>query len=160
MSDKITNIITALQDLKQELNKANEYNYEDIIIPHLQEKCSSFEWTYDAGISKLVILIKGESQVIKIPFHSFVDHDRFCEDLEDWEEEKGPKPEESDYLYEFENAIIKQSDFDLKGNDYCELECGIYKLAIQEKLNQYFAEETWYTDIGDTCIYLQQKIRA
>ena len=164
MSEKIQAIINSLQKHQKILPTLYEDNYSKII-SLLKEDCSSFEWTYDAGISKFVILIRGEPFVIKVPFHLLFDKDVYESDLEYWErgeEEDFPKPIEEDYIHSFENAMNYHLEdalgTEFKGDDYCEIECSVYQAAENEGLAQYFAPTEWQDQAGETSIYIQLRV--
>lgn len=167
MTEKVSRMIKALQDLSAELLCATEEDYIDKIIPYLEQECNDFEWSYDAGISKFVIIIRGEDQVIKVPFHQLFEAEDYDADLSYYNSGEAPEdmeePKEENYYHSFYEAcnikLINEDDLlEFKGDDYCEVECALYLKADEENLGQYFASETWVADAGDTCIYLQQRV--
>ena len=66
---------------------SEDFNCEEVesmIGDTLIEAQVPFEWSIDYGISKAVILIKGESFVIKMPFFKLYDDAVLCEERECW----------------------------------------------------------------------------
>lgn len=168
--NKIDRIIEALHNNACNLDtELHEHNYADIIIPDLRHDCSDFEWSYDAGVSKFVILIRGEDLVIKIPFyHHFYEDDYYSDlsywdNLDDEEQRDMTEPLEENYIYEFQSASNDVLEKDLgvtfgASHDYCQLECAVYEAACLAGIEQYFAKTEWYAEVGGRDIYLQQRV--
>jgi len=114
----------------------------------------------DSGISKLVILIKGEDKVIKIPYSMLFDEESYNDDCSYWdsgENENAEEPFPEDYLQKFFCACSDEIETSNEW-DYCALECAIYKQAEAEDLAQYFAKEELYAMIKDYPVYVQQRV--
>lgn len=123
----------------------------------LQDANLPFEFSIDSGISKAVILIKGASFVIKIPFFKYYDGDDYWTAQEEEEEEI----DESRFYYDLEGAsninLGEGVEPAIPDWDYCRLESVIYQLALEEGLGAYFAEEGYLGTIDNTPIYYQTR---
>ena len=65
------------------LSNLNEWNYEDRVIKPLKHN-GHFDFSYSAGVTKVVLLLPGQSYVIKIPFSCLDDEnpdDAYCSDF-------------------------------------------------------------------------------
>ena len=117
----------------------------------------------DSGVSKLVLLIKDESHVMKIPYMKRFDEDMYDQayadytEADDRGEEVGRAPVIEDFCFPFQSARI--DIIDTSNNwDYCALECAIYEEAHNRGLAQYFAEEVFFGEIGDHPVYIQKRV--
>ena len=114
-----------------------------------------FEFSIDSGISKAVILIKGEPFVIKIPFFKYYDDDDY------WVEEEEEEIDEDRFYYDLEGAsninLGEGIEPAIPDWDYCRLESVIYQLALEEGLGAYFAEEGYLGTIDNTPVYYQTR---
>lgn len=75
----------AISHIDEKFNSEERDIYLDSQLENAQ---LPFEYSVDSGISKAVILIKGESFVIKIPFYKIYEEDYFSDNLAAWENEK------------------------------------------------------------------------
>ena len=141
-----------------------------------------FELSFDSGITKLVLLIKGEPYVIKIPYSCYFNDDGYMDACRDWEEEMDDElscaksdeekeeifaryrecePADSDFYDHFEGAWCSAIDFipTCSNNtwDYCALETAIYQEAVERGLGAYFAEEGLLGFIDDHPVYYQTR---
>lgn len=154
-------MVAALQTLETELQEACDVNFTSLIIPHLRRICNDFVWTYDAGLSKMVIIISGEDEVIKVPFHKVFLEDYYLEDARYADTSEEPL-DENNYIYDLECADNEKLAEDLgltfSGHDYCEVECAVYEAATNENLQHFFAREHLFAQAGSTNIYLQTRV--
>lgn len=136
-------------------NGLSNINWEERIVDPLAT--AGFEFDFDKGASKGVLIFMKENFVIKIPFQGCLyDEDAYGEDLEAWDRgDLSCEPQIENYLYEFENAC----NFFLETEntwDYCALECAVYHEAQKEGLEPYFAKETLLGECNGYPIYVQQ----
>lgn len=141
----------------------SEYAQEEQLEDVLKDCKLPFEFSIDCGISKAVMLIKGEEYVIKFPFRSLFeadDYDDACYRYNN--EDEYPEEEEPDvekYYYDFECANHVSIPMERLW-DYCELESAIYQEAVDQGLGAYFAEEYLLGFINDQPVYRQTRCIA
>lgn len=100
-------------------------------------------WTYDYGVSKLVLIPDEYSFVIKIPFS--------CTAYTDYDEDDN----EEDIIEEFDGAHYIESDE--WGWDYCRAETEFYEAAKAHGVEKFFAPTIYIGDIKGWPIYVQDK---
>lgn len=142
------------------------------------EKANKFpKHSVDAGATKAVIILQGAPFVLKIPFNCRYDEEYYISRIEDvqdlhkdWDWDMCAQAVENettidDFLYDFEYATVhgatveflQENEDLLTGSDYCALETCYYKLAVEEGLSDYFAEEEYLGDLGFYPVYIQQR---
>ena len=156
-------IIEALRACTIDLSIITDYDDCDLNKYIRQTVPNSQDLAFGSGVSKYVILIKGENIVLKMPYQGMYDDESFEQDMRDYESnlddgvENLIAPELSNYYFEFVEA--KSDVVETSNNwDYCALECAIYEAAEQEGLEAYFAKEEWYADVNGYPIYCQQRV--
>lgn len=115
------------------LSNLNEWNYEDRIIKPLKHN-GHFDFSYSAGVTKVVLLLPGQSYVIKIPFS--------CLDDEN--------PDDA-YCSDFCNAPL-DADW-----DYCLAETRIYSAAEEAGVEICFAKTSLLGYADGYPIYIQPR---
>ena len=167
LTDKIERMIASLSAFEAELLNATEETYEDTVIEYLRSDCDIQDWSHDAGVSKMVIFVRGEDVVIKVPFSAMVDTDEYefalsafdrCEEDDDGNLLYANEPIIEEYMIPFNNAKINELKDSFCGYDYCEVECALYRAAQQEGLADYFAQEEKVYDHNGLRIYIQQRV--
>jgi hypothetical protein len=153
----------------------------ECVIHPLRRAFKPFELSFDSGITKLVLLIKGEPYVIKIPYHCYFNDDDYSNAYRDWEMEQDDElsranseeekqsiiarfredePCEGDFYDAFKGAWCNSIDFVPTVApmwDYCALETAIYQEAAERGFGTYFAEEGILGFIGDHPVYYQTR---
>lgn len=123
-------------------NTFSAENCRDALTDQLIEANFPFSWSLETGISKAVLLLKGESYVIKLPFYCIFNEEAYEESCQEWEEgfdqfiEKKSKNEiiPSEQLREYRIEYCKNNpnpDDNLEAF-YYELEGATYIPAIEE----------------------------
>lgn len=162
---KIETIIKILKEYCDFSHPLTESNFENLITDELraQRENLPYSFTFDHGISKLVLLIPHENFVIKIPFTGWYEEDdydyAYCE-WEDAEKEdnRGPEPVLEDFYCPFEFANTPYITLP-RADDYCALEVAIYEDAIEEGVAQYLAKEWKVDQIDEISIYAQERAK-
>ena len=103
---------------------------EYILTEQLKDAKFPFSWSVECGVSKAVILIKGESYVIKLPFTTFYDYEAYSDAHYYWNEER--------------DEVIAQAEVDNLSND-----------ELQVRLHEFdkthpepdASDERWYYDL-------------
>lgn len=118
-----------------------------------------------SGVTKLCIIIEGANQVIKIPFLGWYDEEQYDQDLAAYTEDEenfDKEPQWEDYYYPFEGAadFAKADSIVADAWDYCGIESFLYDEAAIAGLSDFFAEEKWVLDIGNTPVYIQERCEA
>lgn len=151
-------VIKALRESHINFNALCEYEHSQVLDYLIQTFGNDQGLAADSGISKLVIFLKNQDYVLKIPYTQMFDEESYNSDLSYWEEtNEGAEPQEENYYYEFCSACsdaVETSD----SWDYCALECAFYEEAHKAGLEKYFAKEELYAVILDYPIYIQQKV--
>lgn len=131
-------------------------NYEDKIIYPLQRAgvFDKYDWTYDAGISKCVLIFDNLDYVIKIPFYA----EWFEGEEIDYDEENDEPIYEDGYTADYPFEGIEVEGY-VKENhwDYCETESLLYKAAEKNGVAEYFAETIHIGYAKDWPIYAQTR---
>ncbi len=140
---------------------------ESVLMHAKQENCFPCIFSIDSGISKAVLLIKGLSDVIKIPYQCRYDGERYDEDYTDYEDaleiaiaggeetlrafhNNCREPNPADYYTPHECATeYYETQSGEEHWDYCKFETEIYEAACEDGLEIYFAEERLLGYIGD-----------
>ena len=166
--------------LGDSLHRMHMDNCEDLIIDPLCEATKHNQFpihSVDSGATKAVIIIKGEPYVLKIPYSCHYNQDAFDNRVADYQDEHPEldiddcyvaieNEDEETFIYdfecaynrEFEDDFIKAHEHILTGNDYCALETCYYEKAIEEGVSDFFAEEELLGYIGNTPVYIQQRV--
>ena len=105
-------------------------------------------WVIENGISKAVLLIKGESFVVKFPFYCLYENDNFCDDLYDWEEARDNAFAEAIAKKEAkgEEPILTQEEADILNENF--------KAAEPDSSN-----DKYYTPIEGASYYISEDIQ-
>lgn len=115
--------------------------WSDVISAFVQQFTNG-DIEFHNGISKCALVIKGENQVIKIPFnghyYGWEDDNDFCS-----------------YCYANDLRVKGARDW-----DYCENELLKYKDAVNAGFGDFFAYTEYCTEIDNTPIYAQEKCIA
>lgn len=142
----------------------SEYTQEELLEDVLKDCNLPFEFSIASGISKAVMLIKGEEYVIKFPFRSLFEEDDYDDacyryNNEDEYPEQKEEPDVEDYYYNFDCANHVAIPMNRLW-DYCELESAIYEEAVDQGLGAYFAEEYLLGFVNDQPVYRQTRCVA
>jgi len=105
----------------------------------IREAQPPFEFSLDGGISKAVLLIKGEPYVIKIPFHCVFEQDSYDDAYCDWESAR------DDYYEEWAQQMLIKCNGDIQ----------LARQKMDEKMKDYDTkypepdegDRIWYTDL-------------
>ena len=144
-------------DLAQNNKELNSLDWETRVVDPLAS--AGFEFDFDQGASKGVLIFMKEGFVIKVPFQAYeYDEGSYCDALEAYD--RGDLDEEpmiEDYVGLFYNAnnffLETENDW-----DYCALECAVFQEAQKEGLDPYFAKETLLGEVRGYPIYVQQLV--
>jgi hypothetical protein len=112
--------------------------YEKVVRPLEQSvEFNQYDWTYDSGISKGVLIFDSLDYVIKIPFYA----EGFEGDQIDYDEENDEPIFEDDYTSEYPFQGVEVEGF-IKENewDYCETEVLRYEVAKRNSMEDHFAK--------------------
>ena len=146
---------------------------EATLLQAKQEGLFPIAFSIANGVSKAVILVKGLSEVIKVPFKGRYDQDMYDTDMEVYEDDlqeatkKGeealkafqcnnPEPRVEDYYMPHECATeYYETQCGKEYWDYCKFETEIYEAAYEDGLAPYFAEERLLGYVNGHPIYYQ-----
>ena len=129
---------------------------EDVIRPLRESGCFGEDsWSWDSGVSKLVLIFKGLDFVVKIPFTGSTYYDEhYDEDTEEWVSNEEPTEE----YFNLENAPDCVLDrFSKDCWDYCDIECDRFHLASDVGLSDCFAKTEFLGWVNHIPVYIQQR---
>ena len=112
--------------------------YEKVVVPlEASTEFNQYDWTYDYGVSKGVLIFNDLDYVIKIPFYA-----EWFEGYEvDYDEENDEPIYEDGYTADCPFQGVEVEGF-IKENswDYCETETLIYEVAKRNSMEDHFAK--------------------
>ena len=153
----ILNAMICYCQLGKDCEALNNHDFEERIVDPLADR--GYEFDFDCGASKGVLIFDKEHFVIKVPFQACTyDESAYTDDLE--AHDRGSlsyTPVIGDYLNYFERA----NNFFLEtfsNWDYCELECAVYQEAKKEGLEPYFAKEQLLGYVNMHPVYVQEYV--
>ena len=114
------------------------------------------ELGYATGASKMVILIEGADEVVKIPFNG-----EFYETEEYDEDEEGYDENAIYDMIECFSELIWANDLDndnAEDWDYCQNEVLKYEIAKEKGFADFFARIEHWQDVDFHPVYLQEKV--
>ena len=112
--------------------------YEQVVRPlENSEEFNQYDWTYDSGVSKGVLIFDDLDFVIKIPFYA----EWFEEEEIDYDEENDEPIYADGYTSEYAFEGTQVEGFVKENNwDYCETETLVYEVAKRNSMEEHFAQ--------------------
>ena len=132
-------------------------SFADIVEPLQTANCfEAGSWTWDSGVSKLVLIFSGLNFVVKIPFVGEEEWEEYYdEETDEYIEEK------SKYcFYPFHLDCAPDRVIDRYGSDnwdYCDIEADRYNLASDRGLKECFAKTEFLGWAQHYPIYIQER---
>lgn len=138
-----------------DFTELSEQTYEQKIIDPLRADGCFKDWTYDAGVTKCVLIFSGLDFVVKIPF-------RGCHCWEEvWDDEAQEYTgdgEEVFYDFNLDSAGPEMAERYAEDHwDYCDIELDRTRLAEEEDLLDCFAPVEFLGFAKEYPIYIQKR---
>lgn len=175
-------VLTMMQNVLQDITIENlrEETLDDCISTPLYRAFAENKFpshSIECGSTKAVILVQGESFVLKIPFGEYYSEDSFDDRVANIAAENNfarneayewvcENCDDEEFCYEFEMAhnnrlshdIMQKYECLLTGADYCALESCYYEEALRRNLGDYFAAEEFVGYLQNFPVYKQQRV--
>lgn len=116
-----------------------ECTFFDLVVSPLEDAGCFSDWTYDAGVTKGVLIFGELDYVVKIPFYcEYIEGDGYYDEDDNWiqEVEEGPSG------YPFNGIEVKGFVHENEW-DHCETESYRYIAAQRNGVEDFFAQ-TWF----------------